>query len=487
MPIFEVPFAGGWRKDPEPFQSPEETINYYLETYPTQDGEKFVLRGTPGLLEVKDIETDVPIRGTIASGNPELLYVVCGNKLYSVNSDAEATTISGTFSSSSGPVTMATNGLQILIADGPNGYVYTIATNTLEGISSVNWEGASSVTYQDGFFFVTVPDTARFRKSRLNDALTWDADDFATEAWLPDNLITSISYQGNLWLFGELSTVPWYNVGAATNFGFLRRDGVQFEVGITAKDSVGVIDNAVYWLGQNNDGDSQIYRALGFQSQIISNDALTKTIRSFTKIDDAIGFTYQENNHSFYEICFPTEDRSFAFDTRLDPNRGWIETQSRRTVADRVVTGRHLVQNNTFFAGNNVLGSAFDSKLYIFVNNLQFDGDEKIVSSRTSMVFSVKDQNITIHNVQILFAPGQGTSSGQGSDPEAILSYSKDGGITFGNERQIKVGKIGEYEVRAKDWQFGQGRKWVFKVKMSDPAPRDIFGFLVEATVDRSN
>ena len=46
------------------------------------------------------------------------------------------------------------------------------------------------------------------------------------------------------------------------------------------------------------------------------------------------------------------------------------------------------------------------------------------------------------------------------------------------------LGKIGEYENRAKSRQLGQGRNWVFRIRISAAVRRVILGATMEAEKD---
>ena len=70
---------------------------------------------------------------------------------------------------------------------------------------------------------------------------------------------------------------------------------------------------------------------------------------------------------------------------------------------------------------------------------------------------------------EVEFEAGVGLTTGQGSDPEAMLRFSDDGGRTWSNELRRPIGKIGEYENRALWTRLGQFRRRVMEVSVSDP------------------
>lgn len=60
------------------------------------------------------------------------------------------------------------------------------------------------------------------------------------------------------------------------------------------------------------------------------------------------------------------------------------------------------------------------------------------------------------------------------SDPQAILDWSDDGGRTWSNEHWVSIGKIGEYQQRAKWRRLGSSRNRTFRLTITDPVPVEI-------------
>ena len=101
-----------------------------INLYPEMDelgtgheGEVASLVGTPGLRPLCTLPTG-PIRGEYTDSTGQL-WAVGGNTVYHVNNLWQATPI-GTLNTSSGPVSMADNGSEVVLVDGPYGYSWTI-------------------------------------------------------------------------------------------------------------------------------------------------------------------------------------------------------------------------------------------------------------------------------------------------------------------------------------------------------------------------
>lgn len=52
--------------------------------------------------------------------------------------------------------------------------------------------------------------------------------------------------------------------------------------------------------------------------------------------------------------------------------------------------------------------------------------------------------------------------------------YSKDGGRNWSHWRTRSLGELGDFQKRVQFNRLGQGRQWVFEVRVTDPVKRDL-------------
>lgn len=100
---------------------------------------------------------------------------------------------------------------------------------------------------------------------------------------------------------------------------------------------------------------------------------------------------------------------------------------------------------------------------------------------RRSPVQSSENRRIVHQYLNIDFQPAVGLSSGQGSDPQAMMRWSDDGGLTWGNELWRSMGKIGSTFWRAVWWRLGMARNRVYEVSGSDPVKTVIHDAYIQA------
>jgi hypothetical protein len=77
---------------------------------------------------------------------------------------------------------------------------------------------------------------------------------------------------------------------------------------------------------------------------------------------------------------------------------------------------------------------------------------------------------------------GSGLVSGQGSDPQAILRVSRDGGQSWSNSVMAAIGKIGDFLTRVKWTKLGSARDWTFEITISEPIKIAIVGVNVRSS-----
>jgi len=189
----------------------------------------------------------------------------------------------GSLLQSSGIVSMAENGLQLAICDGTKLYTFTYATNTFAVVSDGDLPSCGTVTFLDGYFIVNKNSSGAFYISALYDGTSWAALDFATAESSPDNLVRVFSSLGQLWLLGEHTTEIWTNTGASA-FPFQRISGAKMETGILAAHTAVAVDNALYWIGEDNFGGGIVYKATGFTPERVSNEPIELIIAAATDL-----------------------------------------------------------------------------------------------------------------------------------------------------------------------------------------------------------
>ena len=477
-------------------------VNLFPEIIPEGGKEPAFLNRAPGLTLLSTVGTG-PIRGLWAFNG--VGYVVSGLSLYKITSSYVATflgTVSGT-----GPVSMADNGTQLFIACNGPSYIYNSLTNVFVQITDVDFPGAVTVGYLDGYFVFIEPNSQKVWVTALLEGTSIDPLDFASAEGSPDGLVSMIVDHREVWLFGTNSVEVWYDAGNA-DFPLQRIQGAYNEIGCAATYSVAKLDNGLFWLGADARGQGIVYRANGYTGQRISTHAIEYAIAQYGTISDAIAYTYQQEGHAFYVLTFPSANATWVYDVST---QAWHE----RAAFSNGLFLRHRSNCQMAFNNEIVVGDFENGNLYAFDLDIYADNGSAQKWLRSWRALPTGQNNLTRtahHSLQLDCQSGVGinnsggtdptylltesglyitTESGDylvsvpegtptvGSDPQVMLRWSDDGGHTWSNEHWSPLGKIGVYQHRVFWRRLGMTLKLrdrVYELSGTDPVKIAIMG-----------
>jgi len=483
-------------------------VNLFPEAVPEAGKEPAFLQRCPGLRYLTTVGQG-PIRGLWKFG--DYLYVASGGELYQVDGNYNATRLG--LINGSGPVSMVDNGVQLFVACNPDSFIYNASTNVFAQITDPDFPGAVTVGYLDSYFVFNEPNSQRFWVTSLNDGTTVDPLDFASAEGNPDNVVSLMVDHREVWLFGNSTIEVWYNAGLA-DFPLARIDGAFMEIGCLAPYSVAKLDNSVFWLGADARGNGIVYRNNGYNGQRISTHAVEWHIQKYGVLNDAIGYTYQQDGHSFYVLVFPTANTTWVYDVAT---QAWHE----RAGWDGVNFVRHRGNCQANYNGEITIGDWLNGDLYAFDLDVYTDNNsvQRWLRSWRALPTGQNDLKRTAHHTlqldcesgvgmannstflllledggRILLENGDYISavdanSPPGVDPQVMLRWSDDGGHTWSNEHWAAMGKIGEYNTRVFWRRLGMTLKLrdrVYEISGTDPVKIAIMGANLIASPTRA-
>ena len=457
----EVPFVGSsYRMDARSFDV-QRSINLYpIVSESSFSKSKTSLRGCAGLRLFAEVGGGA-IRGCISSTSGRA-FVVSGQEFYELDANGTAT-LRGTLNTQTSRVSIAENINQIMIVDGTDGWIFTKATNAFTQITDVDFPTCSVVTYQDGYFIVVKDGSQDFYISAINNGTSWGALDFAAAESSPDNLISLISDNGNLWLFGNRSTEVYQNTGAAA-FPFERINGAVIQTGCAAAFTVKKFDSSIAWLGVDEQGRGVVWQAQGYGVKRLSTRAIERRINEALDFTDSYAWVYQQEGSLFYVLQIKGLDSSLVYDASTGE---WHE----RMYLDPVTNTRQLHRGSChfFFAQKTLVGDRENGNIYELRLDVYDDNGDEMVRERIAPIISDEKRLISHSSFELDMEVGVGLTTGQGSDPKIMLQYSDDNGYTYSSELWTDIGTKGNYQTRVVWRQLGMSRDRVYKVSVSDP------------------
>lgn len=357
----------------------------------------------------------------------------------------------------------ANNNNQILILSQPNGYIYNTQTGVLTQITADGWLGGSSVAFLDGYFVVSKPNSNVFFWSAINDGLQWDPLDFEAVTGGPDNLVRIAADHRELWMFCEEHTEIYYDSGDADN-PFQRIAGAYIQQGCAAQGSVVELDNTLFWIGNNGDGSSVLWRANGYIPQRVSTHGVEFAWQQYSTVADAVAYAYQDAGHLFYVVSFPTADATWAYDvsTQMWHERGSWNSGTGKYSASKART-------HCFSFDRHFVGDYQSPKIYGMSTKFYTDAGDSIRWLRAAPHIT-NEMKRTFYS-QFILDIQVGIGDTTVIDPQVILQWSDDGGNTWGNELQASAGPAGAFKTLVSWRRLGYARDRVFRVIGSDAVP----------------
>jgi hypothetical protein len=442
--------------------NPARLVNLYAEPAPEGSLSPWVLYGTPGQKTFATAGSEDIRCGLFALGG---LYVLSGTTVYRIDSGGTATACTGDTPSASGTAMMKSNGVQLgILVNGRLFYIAAASPTVVAAVTDAQYPaaGASSFDFINGYgAFTKAATDGEWFLSDLYDFSAFDAADIATAESSPDGLLRLLANHNEVWLFGNNSIEVWALSGAT--FPFDPIPGSLMDRGIAAPLSAALMDNSVFWLGE----DRIVYRANGYTPQRISDFAVEEMLRTGT-VDDAEASTHAIGGHHFYVLKLPTLDRTIVYDAATNL---WHERQSGTSVIPAAWD-----VNCIFTAYGKTLVGLADGAIRELDLDTYLDGTTQIRRAITSYPAYADGRRSILRRMELECELGVGLTTGQGSTPQWVLRKSNDGGFTYGNERVASAGATGARRARLMWDQLGMFRNGAIEMSIADPVKVAVYG-----------
>ena len=459
----EVPFVGPTYNGRSKKINAQRTVNLYPKLEKPGAKTPIALYSTPGLLRIGTKGTG-PTRSNGVKFSSKL-YFVSGSELISIDSSGVFTSI-GTLDTSGSRCELAAGRTYIMVVDGTDGYTYD--GTTFAKITDADFPAdPSHVSYLKGRFIVNKGDSDEFYISADEDPTNWGPLDFASAESNPDDVLAHTSTENDLYMIGSSTTQIFYDSGNV-DFPFDPYPNGTVEIGIEAPHSLAQFSGGLVWLASNDEGDAFVVHMQGLTATPISIPEIEWQISQFTTKSDAIGAIYRQSGRIFYVLTFPSADKTFVYDLTPD-GRDWHERKSYNI-------GRWRVAGIGYLAGKVVCGDYDSGKFYQLDFDTYTDDGDIIERIRVAPVIHKTRKTMSFWELIVEMKTGVGITTGQGSDPQAMLSFSDDGGETWSSELWETMGKIGERLKRVKWEQLGSSEERIFQLKITDPVEVEILG-----------
>lgn len=403
----------------------------------------------------------------------EVLYQVKGGNLYSIDRFGNHT-LKGAIPGSEYTI-MADDGINLFIVAYPEIWQYSTDTDLVTQVTNVNIVGAKSVDFFNNQFIYTKDKFSTV--SDVGDGSSASGLNIIGEETLPDALVRDFVFEEIIYRCGVRSIVGWWNSGVGSP-PIEKLQGRIFNVGLAAINAIAKTDKAFYWLGD----DFAIYRSSGGAEERISTDAISHVISKFSYIGDAIANTFIFEGQNFYQITFPTGNRTFIVSEDLGAN-GWFELSSGVNSPFEVskYQGQSIVNAyNQVMVADDINGNIYKLDLDTYTNNGETLQRIRTTQAVNGDLLGAKGKRVQMSCLTLIMETGVGLVSGQGDDPRISIEYSDDGGNSWNGGAWPRVGRLGESALQVEWFNLGTFYDRIFRISTTDPVSYSIFS----ATID---
>lgn len=409
-------------------------------------------------------------------------FCVIGSEIY-YRDAAAALHFVGALVAGATQISMADNGLIILVVDGTTaGYTIDLVTHAFATIVDAAFYGSTRVEYMDTYFILNRPGTTQWYLSPPNwdGVAPFDPLDIADKVGGADNLVCAAVNAGNIQTIGLLTAQIWYNSGG-TDFPFAPVPSVLIEHGTPAPYSVVQNDVGTYLLSQDDDGGCIFMKIVGYEMVRISTHAIEHAISQYEDVSDCVAMTYQQEGHSFVRFTFPNANATWVWDeaTNYWHEQTWTDGDGQEN--------RHRAVGTCYAYGKNLaldweFGSVYVEDPNAFVDEVQ-GGTSPIVYRRGFPHILNDGKRISYSkftaNMQVGAADGLLTTT----EPLISLRWSDTRGASWSDPITTGFGSTGQYDRWPTWWQLGMGQDRVFELFWSAPYKTALNGGFVETEV----
>lgn len=472
MPVLPG-FCGPSYQAISPIIDDERSVNVYCEKSESPGAKtQLSLISTPGSKVFTALpEASVPGSFTI---NGRTFFAAA--RLWEVTQDGTQILRGDLGGQPTSPTKIVGNETQLLILNRGALWVFTLATNTLLPVGMSLFDDAliSQIDFSDGYGLASRANSHTWQQSGLEDFTTWDGLDIATISLFPDNITCLKVDHRYPWFFSAKKSSPYYNVGAGFPV-FIPIDGALIEDGCGAAFATVQMDNALFWLSQNERGFMEAKRSQGFGAPLrVSTHAVEFAWQNYPQTSDAVAYAMQFQGHAWWVVRFPSANDGRGATWVFDASTGyWFEWAFFNTTSGTYEA--HHSTSHTFNWGKHLVGDWATGNVYELSTQIGSDVGGPLRILRQTPTTSKDNEFVYFRaiefDVQTGFPPDIPLLDGNGQprDAQIILSWSDDGGLTWSNDYYLNCGRTGQYSKRVRKINLGRARRRLWRVVATDP------------------
>jgi hypothetical protein len=415
-----------------------------------------VWRKSPGLT-LFGASGNTGFRGQILVNNT--LYAAWSGKVSRFDSTGAETSLTGTMTGTEKVFFARNNATNPdIVCVAPQTGAFTVTSSAVSSFADPDIGAPNSVCFMDSFFIFTYGD-GTLQASGQN-AVTIATTDKTTAQSKPGGLTRSVPFNGQLVALGPVFGEVYSDTANPTGFPFTRSYVLQRGL-LSPYALAGHEDgfaSALIWVADDN----SVVMHNGTPNPLkISPPDLDRLIAGVSDKTTLEASVYIAQGHPKWVLSCPT----FTWEFDLGSQK-WNEKQSYQQLRWRAIGGCSAF-------GKWIMGDTQAGQLiYVDQTNFSEVGSPLVMQIDSGPVVNFPNRT-KVARADFNFVTGVGIATGQdpiATNPDVAISWSNDGGITYGNEfiRQLGTQATASRVTMFRSGMTGvQGRRW--RLRISDP------------------
>jgi hypothetical protein len=376
-----------------------------------------------------------------------VLYRVMGTKLVEV-SNTGAVTVLGDVGTGS-LVTFTYSFDLLAIASG--GRLYYWNGTTLTQVTDPDIGVVLDVVWVDGYFMTT--DGEFLIVTELTDPLLVNPLKYGSSEADPDPIVAILKLRNEIYALNRNTIEVFDNVGGEF-FPFQRIEGAQIQKGVVGTHACCVYVDNIAFLGSGVNEPPGIFVGANGEVVKISTQEIDELLLNYTEVQLALVQLEARNDkaHTFLYVHLP--DRTCVYNASASKELG---QQVWFTLTSSIVGFSQYRARNMVYAYDKwLVGDPQTSNIGYLVDTIGTHWGQKVRWQFGTLIIYNDSKGVIIHEMELVSLTGR---VALGIDPKISTSYSLDG-LSFGQERFISVGTIGNTKKRLAWYQLGSMRNF---------------------------
>ena len=375
-------------------------------------------------------------------------YRVMGTKLVTVASNGAVTVLGDVGGPTNTLVTMDYSFDRLAIASGGRLYYWN---GTLTQVTDPDLGVVLDVVWVDGYFMTT--DGTSLVVTELTDPTQVNPLKYGSSEVDPDPVVALLKLRNEVYALNRNTIEVFDNVGGDF-FPFQRIDGAQITKGVVGTFACCVYLETIAFLGSGRNEEPGIYLGANANAQKVSTQEIDQVLLNYTEAQLAQVKLEARNDKNHQHLYVHLPDRTIVYDAAASEALGeqvWF-TLTTSTVGFSQYRARNLV-----WAYDKWLVGDPQSSTIGYMVDTTGEHWGQIVRWEFGTIIAYNEGNGAIfHELELVALTGR---VALGKDPIISTSYSVDG-LSWSQDRPIRVGTTGNTRKRLAWFQQGHMRNW---------------------------